>query len=153
MTTTGMQIVDLITDNGKPAPDMTHALKLLGNGSMQAGLTRIGNHFKAEISAAFSKGLTKGRIQGSILGILGTIAVGKTIALTVNKQKKSAAHETEGKDILRGSVKNFVALVKNGSFLVRITDMTILIEKEFIYGSSKRPNPTDYYRKQHYQCG
>lgn len=44
-----------------------------------------------------------------------------------------------------GSVKNFVALVKNGSFLVRITDMTILIEKEFIYGSSKRPNPTDYY--------
>ncbi|GLG03321.1 hypothetical protein Selli1_04950 [Sellimonas catena] len=54
---------------------------------------------------------------------------------------------------LAGSVKNFVALVKNGSFLVRITDMTILIEKEFIYGSSKRPNPTDYYRKQHYQCG
>lgn len=52
-----------------------------------------------------------------------------------------------------GSVKNFVALVKNSSFLVRITDMTILIEKEFIYGSSKRPNPTDYYRKQHYQCG
>ena len=47
----------------------------------------------------------------------------------------------------QGSVKNFVALVKNGSFLVRITDMTILIEKEFIYGSSKRPNPTDYYRK------
>ena len=46
-----------------------------------------------------------------------------------------------------GSVKNFVALVKNSSFLVRITDMTILIEKEFIYGSSKRPNPTDYYRK------
>ena len=31
--------------------------------------------------------------------------------------------------ISRGSVKNFVALVKNGSFLVRITDMTILIEK------------------------
>ena len=48
---------------------------------------------------------------------------------------------------LLGSVKNFVALVKNSSFLVRITDMTILIEKEFIYGSSKRPNPTDYYRK------
>ena len=46
-----------------------------------------------------------------------------------------------------GSVKNFVALIKNGSFLVRIIDMTILIEKEFIYGSSKRPNPTDYYRK------
>ena len=53
-------------------------------------------------------------------------------------------------NICLGSVKNFVALVKNGSFLVRIIDMTILIEKEFIYGSSKRPNSTDYYRKQHY---
>ena len=40
-------------------------------------------------------------------------------------------------DMTDGSVKNFVALVKNGSFLVRIIDMTILIEKEFIYGSSK----------------
>ena len=37
-----------------------------------------------------------------------------------------------------GSVKNFVALLKNGSFLVRIIDMTILIEKEFIYGSSQK---------------
>ena len=58
--------------------------------------------------------------------------------------------ETEskiGENRFFGSVKNFVALVKNGSFLVRIIDMTILIEKEFIYGSSKRPNPTDYYRK------
>ncbi|MDM8236713.1 hypothetical protein [[Ruminococcus] torques] len=39
---------------------------------------------------------------------------------------------------VEGSVKNFVALVKNGSFLVRITDMTILIEKEFIYGVSAK---------------
>ena len=62
-------------------------------------------------------------------------------------------YHDKGNSCSHGSVKNFVALVKNGSFLVRITDMTILIEKEFIYGSSKRPNPTDYYRKQHYQCG
>ena len=56
-------------------------------------------------------------------------------------------YTTEAGDLSHGSVKNLCALVKNGSFLVRITDMTILIEKEFIYGSSKRPNPTDYYRK------
>ena len=62
--------------------------------------------------------------------------------------KKIINEENEGGYVLVfGSVKNFVALVKNGSFLVRIIDMTILIEKEFIYGSSKRPNPTDYYRK------
>ena len=48
--------------------------------------------------------------------------------------------------ILKGSVKKFVSLEKNGSFLVRITDMTILIEKEFIYGSSKRPNPTEHFK-------
>ena len=72
------------------------------------------------------------------------IRVGRTPKLT-----KSNVEHTEIKYhlISNGSVKNFVALVKNSSFLVRITDMTILIEKEFIYGSSKRPNPTDYYRK------
>ena len=69
----------------------------------------------------------------------------------IDKLLESSRFLYSGKE--EGSVKNFVALVKNGSFLVRITDMTILIEKEFIYGSSKRPNPTDYYRKQHYQCG
>lgn len=68
-------------------------------------------------------------------------------------ERKAETIRITWKDVFGGSVKNFVALVKNGSFLVRITDMTILIEKEFIYGSSKRPNPTDYYRKQHYQCG
>ena len=68
-------------------------------------------------------------------------------------KKYNKTHKDQLPNITPGSVKNFVALVKNGSFLVRITDMTILIEKEFIYGSSKRPNPTDYYRKQHYQCG
>ena len=69
------------------------------------------------------------------------------------KQRNQPRQRKKSFDRDSGSVKNFVALVKNGSFLVRITDMTILIEKEFIYGSSKRPNPTDYYRKQHYQCG
>ena len=68
-------------------------------------------------------------------------------------KKYNKTHKDQLPNITPGSVKNFVALVKNGSFLVRIIDMTILIEKEFIYGSSKRPNPTDYYRKQHYQCG
>ena len=62
-------------------------------------------------------------------------------------KKYNKTHKDQLPNITPGSVKNFVALVKNGSFLVRITDMTILIEKEFIYGSSKRPNPTDYYRK------
>ena len=42
-----------------------------------------------------------------------------------------------GRHFFYGSVKNFVALVKNGSFLVRITDMTILIEKELFMAVAK----------------
>ena len=48
-----------------------------------------------------------------------------------------------------GSVKKFVSLVKDGSFLVRMKDMTILIEKEYFYASNKGTNSTDYLRKQH----
>lgn len=43
MEKTGKQIIDLITDHNKSASDMTHALKILGNGNMQKGFTRIEN--------------------------------------------------------------------------------------------------------------
>ena len=52
-------------------------------------------------------------------------------------------------DAITGSVKKFVSLVKDGSFLVRMKDMTILIEKEYFYASNKGTNSTDYLRKQH----
>lgn len=55
----------------------------------------------------------------------------------------------EDYDELMGSVKKFVSLVKDGSFLVRMKDMTILIEKEYFYASNKGTNSTDYLRKQH----
>ena len=71
----------------------------------------------------------------------------KLFSLTNLADIRKVMNTVDSNKVFRGSVKNFVALVKNSSFLVRITDMTILIEKEFIYGSSKRPNPTDYYRK------
>ena len=51
--------------------------------------------------------------------------------------------------VFEGSVKKFVSLVKDGSFLVRMKDMTILIEKEYFYASNKGTNSTDYLRKQH----
>ncbi len=43
MEKTGKQIIDLITDHNKSASYMTHALKILGNGNMQKGFTRIEN--------------------------------------------------------------------------------------------------------------
>ena len=107
------------------------------------------------------------RVLGDVVDLFTNMDMGETegnrdvlgrtyeycIAKFAEKEGKGGGEFYTPSSIVNGSVKNFVALVKNGSFLVRITDMTILIEKEFIYGSSKRPNPTDYYRKQHYQCG
>ena len=37
MTNTATQIANLMMNNGKTAADMTHAVKVLGNGSMQQG--------------------------------------------------------------------------------------------------------------------
>ena len=42
---------------------MTHAVKVLGNGSMQQGFARIGAYFTKEAAIAAARGLTQGRIQ------------------------------------------------------------------------------------------
>lgn len=106
MTNIGKQITDLLMDTGKSAPDMTHALKDLGNGSMQKGFARIAEFFKEEIATATAKELTKGRIQGSIIGILGTVTFGSFVALAINNQKKKAAHKVEGEEILKSMKSN-----------------------------------------------
>lgn len=45
MTNTAMQIANLMMSNGKNAANMTHAVKILGGGSMQRGFARIGDFF------------------------------------------------------------------------------------------------------------
>ena len=101
MTNTGKQILNLMKDNGKSAPDMTHSLKVLGNGSMQKGFARIEDFFTDEVNATAKKELTKGRIQGVIGSVLGTAALGGLITLIINKKKRKAAHEAEGQEILK----------------------------------------------------
>ncbi len=100
MTSTATQIANLMMNNGKTAADMTHAVKVLGNGSMQQGFARIGAYFTKEAAIAAARGLTKRRIQGSVVGVLGSAAVGGIIAYFVNKNKKKADHEEEGRRIL-----------------------------------------------------
>ena len=52
MTNTATQIANLMMNNGKTAADMTHAVKVLGNGSMQQGFARIGSYFTKEAAIA-----------------------------------------------------------------------------------------------------
>ena len=45
MITSTEQIAYIITASGQTGPQMTHALKALGNGNMQQGLIRIAKYF------------------------------------------------------------------------------------------------------------
>ena len=94
-----MQIANLMMSNGKNAADMTHAVKILGGGSMQRGFARIGEYFSAEVADAATKGLMRGRIQGGLVGILGTAAIGG-LAWWLARDRQAAAHEAEGRTIL-----------------------------------------------------
>lgn len=100
MANTGMQIANLMMSNGKSAADMTHAVKVLGGGSMQRGFARIGEFFSAEVAGATAKGLLRGRIQGGIVGVLGTAAVGGLIWWFTRAKEAEIAHEAEGQVIL-----------------------------------------------------
>ena len=100
MTNTGKEIANLMMNNGKSASEMTRALSELGGESMQKGLARIGKYFTEESAKAAAKGLNRGRIQGGIVGMLVTAAVGGTIYAVAKKKEKDAAHEAEGQTIL-----------------------------------------------------
>lgn len=100
MSNTGLQIANLMMDNKKSAADMTHAVKLLGNGSMQRGFSRIGEFFSKEIALANAAGLHRGRIQGGLAGVLGTVCVGGLIWWLTQDEEDKTAHEADGQTIL-----------------------------------------------------
>lgn len=100
MTNTGKEIANLMINNEKSASEMTHALSEFGGGSMQKGLARIGKYFTEESAKAAAKGLNRGRIQGGVVGVLITAAVGGTIYAVTKKKEKDTTHEAEGQTIL-----------------------------------------------------
>ena len=63
MSNLGKQITELLMDSGKSAPSITHALKSLGNGSMQKGLARMSNYL---VSDATAKGLTEDDLKAGL---------------------------------------------------------------------------------------
>ncbi|MEN6350987.1 MAG: hypothetical protein ABFD08_16525 [Syntrophomonas sp.] len=92
MKATTMQITDLITASGKTGPQMTHALKVLGNGDMQLGFLRIANYFLAE-------GIIVGRLQGVVGGAIGVWLIFLIAKLIKDGREKSKQKE-EAKAIM-----------------------------------------------------
>lgn len=78
MNSTATQIAKIISTPNPSAPITTHALAELGNGSMQNGLRRI---------------------QGGLVGVIGTAVVAGGIAFIYQETQKKQL-ETEGKIIL-----------------------------------------------------
>ena len=128
---TGMQIAHLLTESGKSASDMTHLVKSLGEGSMQKGLTRIGDYFQDEIAITAKTYLKKGVIKGVVGGSTGTLIIGGCAygAYRLIKKKKNeiaqdaeqlARHEAEGQSIINA--------MKNNHEIVDSTDQGISSE-------------------------
>jgi hypothetical protein len=101
MNNTGSQIANLITKNGKTGADMTHALKELGGGDMQRGLTKIAEFFLADSAHS----LKIGRIQGAVGGAAGVGAI-FLLYKFVKSAVKNSKHIEEGKVILNCLEKN-----------------------------------------------
>lgn len=95
MNSTATQIAKIISTPNPSAPITTHALAEFGNGSMQNGLRRIVSYFAAESAS----NLRLGRIQGGLVGIIGTATVAGGIAFIYHETQKKQL-ETEGKAIL-----------------------------------------------------
>lgn len=94
MTNKGKQIAELLKSNGKSAPEMTHALKFIGDGSMEKGLKRIGTYFEQEVK----KGKLEGAVGGAAIMAL-AIGLGALVKKKIDEDKK---HKEEGEAILKG---------------------------------------------------
>ena len=84
---TAKKIWQLITTPGKASPVMTHALKKLGNGSMEDGLRRV-------VVDAFKVGGIGGIAIGTVSGVVGSDIVRK-LTRKVKEDIKGAQAEGE----------------------------------------------------------
>ena len=96
MSKIGTEISTLLFEPGQAGADMTHRLKVLGNGSMQNGIKIIADFFTEE-------GINIGEVRGIIKGSVGTAivatAVFGSVHLIKEHRKNVKDHETKGKKI------------------------------------------------------
>jgi hypothetical protein len=88
------EITDLLSDSCKAAPEMTHGLKIIGDGDMKKGMLTVAEYFT-------ESGIKKGAIRGTIgtLTVIGLITEVKKL-YDVNK-----AHKQKGEKIVEGLQK------------------------------------------------
>ena len=101
------EIYDLVNTTGKSAPDMTKALKNIGDGDMQQGIKKLSDFFSATakeigLERGLKLGEQRGWIKGSLttLGILSLAAGGVYIKEKYAAFKRKKALEQEGQVIL-----------------------------------------------------
>ena len=95
-------VEELISTNGKAAPDMTHALKVMGDGDMQNGVKRFANYFLEEgKERGFVAGEKSGIMKGAVItvSILSLVHIGKNI---LDRNATHKKHQIDGKIILEG---------------------------------------------------
>lgn len=83
------KIIELTNTKGKSAAKMTEALKVLGNGKMEEGITRVAKYFE-------KSGFVKGSI--ATLTVVGAIAVIKKL---IYDRIKDNSLKSEGEKILK----------------------------------------------------
>ena len=74
MSDLNKKITELLSDSCKAAPDMTHSLKIIGDGDMKEGMKTIAEFFE-------ENGMKKGALFGTAgtLTVIGLIVVVKKI--------------------------------------------------------------------------
>ena len=98
MTDVEKAIADLLLPDGKPSPKMTHAVKFIGDGSMQKGFARIADYY---IKVGERTGFKKGVIVGGMGSITLASIVYAIYVLINNKIAEDNAVEAEGTSLLK----------------------------------------------------
>lgn len=103
MSEVGNTIKSLIFGKDQAGPDMTHGLKVLGDGDMQNGIKRVAAFFWEEgTQNGYRRGERSGVIKGSAgTFVIGSLVVGGIYVIDKYKEHKAKkAHEEEGRKIL-----------------------------------------------------
>lgn len=91
MSDLSKEITDLLSDSCKAAPDMTHGLKIIGDGDMKKGVLTVAEFFKES-----------GMKKGALLGTAGTLTAVGLIAGIKKLHTLNKEHKSKGEKIVKG---------------------------------------------------